>query len=104
MIGLVHIDFQAVLVTVQDAANGGGIGFQNVAGDRKTGRVANNNGGYRESRTNMSEAHVSSVFNDVVNDEDADGAVRSGVARLVAEVTVASKHNGNAVVHVVPTA
>jgi len=55
-------------------------------------------------RAGPSEAHVSSVFNDVVNDEDADGAVRSGVARLVAEVTVASKHNGNAVVHVVPTA
>ena len=104
MINCVHIDFQAVLVTVQDAADGGGIGFENVLGDGKSGRVANNDGGDRESIPNMSKSHVSGVFDDVVDNEDADSAVCSGVARLVAEVAVASKHNRNAVVHGVPTA
>ena len=99
----VHIDFQAVLVTVQDAANRG-IANQNVIHNLKTCRVANDDGGDGKSRTDMSKGHVSSVFDDVVNNEDADSTIRSGVARLVTEVAVASKDDGDAVIHVVPAA
>jgi hypothetical protein len=52
----------------------------------------------------MSKAHVSSVFDYVVDNEDADSTVCGGVSRLVTEVAVASKYDGNAVVHAVPAA
>jgi len=95
----VNIDFQAVLVAVQDAANRG-VANQNVIRNLETGRVANDDGGDGQRVPNMSKGHVSSVFDDVIDDEDADSTVVRSIARLLTEVAIASKHDGYAVVHV----
>jgi len=103
MANCVHIDLQAVLISVQNAADRG-VTSENVIHNLETSRVADNDGGDGKRRANMSKAHVSSVFDYVVDNEDADSTVCGGVSRLLTEGALASKYDGNAVVHAVPAA